>query len=237
MSTIVRMPSIPNFNGLNGLDAAAAGGASPPAYLTPDAILAYCSSRLQNLDGQVQKLMSQQQGNVDAQQGLATVMDDLTKLQSKSDGSATTDMNGASKLETDLEQVISKMETQDPSNPQLAQLKQLHDTIAASGAGPSNGHGYYSTSSNRALGAPPNGQAIPSDVPNNSEDGKFSNDEMNDYSNQLKNITNGLSSGAELGMIQIQSLMSQRSTAIQLSTNILQAVDDGTAKIVSNVGH
>ena len=37
-------------------------------------------------------------------------------------------------------------------------------------------------------------------------------------------------------MIAIQSNMSDRTTAIQLTTSILQAYDDGLAKIANNIG-
>jgi hypothetical protein len=46
-----------------------------------------------------------------------------------------------------------------------------------------------------------------------------------------------LNSGAELQMIQLQSIMSQRQTAIQITTNLVQALGDQLNKIADNVGH
>jgi len=46
-----------------------------------------------------------------------------------------------------------------------------------------------------------------------------------------------LSNGAELNMINVQSLMSQRQTAIQLTTNLVQSLSDQINKITANVGH
>jgi len=46
-----------------------------------------------------------------------------------------------------------------------------------------------------------------------------------------------LSNGAELNMINVQSLMSQRQTAIQLTTNLVQSLNDQINKVAANVGH
>jgi hypothetical protein len=43
-------------------------------------------------------------------------------------------------------------------------------------------------------------------------------------------------SNAELGMIQLQSLMSQRQTAIQTTTNILNAQNDAAKTVINNIG-
>lgn len=45
-----------------------------------------------------------------------------------------------------------------------------------------------------------------------------------------------LESSAQLEMIQLQSLMSARQTAIQLATNLVSAIGKGTETIVSNIG-
>ena len=46
-----------------------------------------------------------------------------------------------------------------------------------------------------------------------------------------------LNAGAELNMINLQSLMSQRQTAIQLTTNLVQSLGDQMNKIAANIGH
>ena len=43
-------------------------------------------------------------------------------------------------------------------------------------------------------------------------------------------------SGSELGMISLQSLVSQRSTALQLVTGMMNAMGDSTKAIAGNVG-
>ena len=51
----------------------------------------------------------------------------------------------------------------------------------------------------------------------------------------LKTYTSSLNSDAEMQMINLQSLMSSRQTAVELSTNILQALSTTDESIVSNL--
>jgi hypothetical protein len=45
------------------------------------------------------------------------------------------------------------------------------------------------------------------------------------------------SSGAEVSMIQLQSLVAKRATALQLTTGLLQSLNDGTHTIAGNIGY
>lgn len=53
----------------------------------------------------------------------------------------------------------------------------------------------------------------------------------------LSSIQKDLNSSSELSMIGLQSLMSQRQQAIQVCTNLVQALGDQCQKIAENVGH
>jgi hypothetical protein len=218
---------------------AASASSSPPVYLTPDAVMAYCQSRLQGIDSQVQAAMTQQQNVNTEQQGIQNILSEVSTLQSQvNDNGVVHDPASAQKLEQDIESLVSQIERTDPSCSQLDQLKQLHDTVMATGTGPYGSnpvHGYYSSSSSTP-GMPPNGSSPPSGV-RADQDGTFGSDELKGFSDTLSGINNNLNNSAELGMISIQSLMSQRSTAIQLATNIMQSLDDGTSKIAGNIGH
>jgi hypothetical protein len=61
-------------------------------------------------------------------------------------------------------------------------------------------------------------------------------DEMKSIDSGVKTMQAQLNSQSELDMIHLQSLMSQRQTAIQLTTNILQSLNDSANKIVANIG-
>jgi hypothetical protein len=52
----------------------------------------------------------------------------------------------------------------------------------------------------------------------------------------LEGVTKDIESSAQLDMIRLQSIMSARQTAIQLSTNLVAALGESTKAIVSNIG-
>lgn len=52
----------------------------------------------------------------------------------------------------------------------------------------------------------------------------------------LSSIQKDLNSSSELSMINLQSLMSQRQSAIQVCTNLVQSLGDQVSKIAENVG-
>ena len=51
----------------------------------------------------------------------------------------------------------------------------------------------------------------------------------------LGNVLSQLESTAEMNMIQLQSLMSARQTAISLATNLVAKLDESTSKVVDNI--
>lgn len=212
--------------------------ADAPSYLTPDALMAYCQARLSNLDSQVQKLMGAQQNLGTEQQKIQDILKEVADLQTQCAGqpSVVSPADGGLKLEQQLEDAIAWMEQNDPTNPQIADLKNVHDTLMATGTGAFShsapNSGYYGSGDGKG----PTGHTPPSNVRIDG-DGTFGSDELQNATDTLKGISNSLSSGAEMGMIDIQSVMSQRSTAIQLVTNILQSYNDGLSKIADNVGH
>lgn len=53
---------------------------------------------------------------------------------------------------------------------------------------------------------------------------------------QVKNVTADLNAASEINMIEVQSLMSQRATAVQLSTGMLQKLGAMAENIVGNIG-
>jgi hypothetical protein len=216
-------------------------GGEPPTYLTPDALLIYCQTRLQGIDSQVEAAMTQQENINTEQSGIQAL---LTEIAQDSNAASTSgSMNSKSECETleqNLENLISQIQAKDPDCSQLGQLEQLHDAIMATGSGPYtvNGqlHGYYGTSTS----VPPqaDGTTIPTGVApsNGGPDNIIDQSEFTNFTNTLNNINSSLGSGAEINMIKVQSLMSDRTTAITLTTNILQSYDDGLSKVADNIG-
>lgn len=60
--------------------------------------------------------------------------------------------------------------------------------------------------------------------------------EIADTKTYLETAVKDIESGAELEMIQLQSLMSARNTAISLATNMMSAIGKGQDAVVGNIG-
>ncbi|MDB4995927.1 MAG: hypothetical protein JWM74_3359, partial [Myxococcaceae bacterium] len=61
--------------------------------------------------------------------------------------------------------------------------------------------------------------------------------EMKAMTNNLETMVKDINGNSELQMINLQSLMSQRQAAVQLTTNLVQSLGDQMNKIAANIGH
>jgi hypothetical protein len=203
------------------------GAPTQPEFLTDSSMLAYCGTQMQQIDSQIQQMFADQQKQNEEQQIIAQA---LQVLQGNADGTLDNSGNSAPNqpqcvaMERALEQAISQIEAIDPNAPCLADLKNIHDEIMATGTGPNaNGitQGYYAGS------APPDSNPTP--------DCNIKGSEMTQFINALQNVGTGLNNDAQLRMIQIQSLVSQQQTAVELTTNIMQSLDSAMQKVVENI--
>jgi hypothetical protein len=69
----------------------------------------------------------------------------------------------------------------------------------------------------------------------NGNDTKVSSSEAQNVIDTLNSVNTDISSNNSLVMIHLQSAMSQREQVIQLTTNILQTIDDSASKVVGNI--
>jgi hypothetical protein len=198
---------------------------STSEFLTPDALEAYCESRLNSIDGQVQSIIARQQLSYSESSGLQTV---LQKLQEHTSG-VTNDPTACAAMEQPLHDLIEQLKAHDPGCPELGKLKQLYNNLVYTGTGSTdtdaNGMPYEDADNYPPAKNGPEG------------DGTIDSTEMQTFISGIQGCASDLNSDSELQMIQIQSLMSQRQTAIELSTNLVQSLGDQADKIAANVGH
>ncbi len=71
-------------------------------------------------------------------------------------------------------------------------------------------------------------------VVHNAGDDIFNPEERVEVGEKLKSLEDGLSGNAELDMIEVQSLMGQRSTSVQLATSMLASMNESFKAIVQN---
>jgi hypothetical protein len=72
---------------------------------------------------------------------------------------------------------------------------------------------------------------------NNSEGvHSFTSEQMTAFAGDIRSMLDNVNGNAEINMIQLQQVMSQRQTAVQLTTSLLSKLDEGTKSVVSNIG-
>ena len=168
-------------------------------YLTPDALMNYCATRLRGLDNQIQtKFEKQQTANHKVTGGTGVSTDCTIK------GAAQALLEAANKV------------TDPGVQKRLIDLagKLVHVT-----------------------GAPPSASFDPNaSVALKAQ--TYKPEEMTQMIAQpVGNLQKDMNSGTELDMIQLQSLMSQRQTAVSTVTQMIQALGEQLNKIAGNIGH
>lgn len=182
---------IDRTNGTHAVSTANYAGA-----LTPDALLSYCSARMNDLDFRIDTFMKKQEGARGASEK-------LTKFQSTFSGGAST--KGIGSLEKCGELPFTGA-----------------DMRAAREALPEAQRATF--------------DAIVKDYEHTAADGYLDANECKAFAERLGALSKDISSSAELDMIQLQSLMSQRQMAVQLCTNLMQSLNDTTKAIAQKIG-
>jgi hypothetical protein len=226
---IVSGATLPPFLGVQPLGPPP-NKADETVAMTPDALMLYCSSRVSSLDSQMNTVFLQQQSNNMEQQIVAQAATALQNYQTNGIGSSGHGDNGTcEKLEAQIYAAYNQAKQLDPNSPLTLSLAKLHDEVMASGSGPyDDGTGHHDY-----IGPPPHGYA----TGHTEQDGIIDSDEIAGYVADTQSISSTINSSSELGMIKLQSLMSQRQTAIQLTTNLVQTLGDTDQKVVGNIGH
>jgi hypothetical protein len=170
-----------------------------PPYLTPDALMSYCSTRLRGLDEQIQTGFEKQRSANEQSKVLGELNDSLGAGPSSGDWNQTELQNAmlvaAAKFDA------AALRVPDPLKRQLIDQAWQCKLVAG---------GNQTTMSNEQY------KKLTSDP--------------------VSNMQKDLNSGTELAMINLQSLMSQRQSAVQLVTNMVQSLGDQVNKIAANNG-
>jgi hypothetical protein len=189
-----------------------------PTYLTPDSLVAYCDSRLSSLDTQMQSIFNEQQQNAtttESLDNLATKLNDLPAPNTASPPTIT----------------MSLAQYQAVVGGYYQSIDQLSTTNGTPGQEFTNGV-------QTALGA-----ELEQDRESIHQNSTFYTDgtvtvtasTITNVSQNLKTYTSNLNSDSQTQMINLQSMMSQQQTAVELSTNLLQTMSQTAQNTVSNM--
>jgi len=186
----------------SSVEAAAPASIPSGLNLSPEALMAYCQSRLNSLDSQMNGIFSSQETNEKVTNDVNQVASAFGQLPGADGGSPS-------------------MIAVSPANHSAIDL--AYTQAIADAGGPKT-----------QLGSELAGQMNSFD--NGIQNGSIRADVVSDHTENLKNYASSLNSNSELSMINLQSLMSQRQTAVQLTTNLVQSLGDQSNAIAKNVG-
>jgi hypothetical protein len=222
-------PSATTTNSASGaVQADNVESAGLPEFLTPQSLVAYCDCRLTSLDSQMQQIFNQQQTNASATTAINQVASDLDDLPGPSSGSnPTIPITGveAGKIQADYQAAIKAAATGGSGSAQLvSSLKQ--DLVT------------FQNACDPGIETAANHDDVNVDFTCDGHSGDTYNVSSNTISGLTQNLkTDGsdLNNDSQMTMINLQSLMSQQQTAVELSTNLLQTESQTAQNIASNL--
>lgn len=191
----------------------------PDVGLSSASLVAYCDTRLSSLDTQMQQIFAQQQTSAAQTQNLnniATLLNDLPQPT----GSSTNPTIHIT--DAQLRQIFSAYDT---AIDDLSATSGTPSQMWSSGEKTPLGTQLYNDVNALRLstsGSVSAGWDLPESTITNS-------------SQNLKTYTSNLSSDSQMQMINLQSLMSDEQTAVELSTNLMQTLGQTNSNIVSNL--
>jgi hypothetical protein len=213
-----------------------AGSMPMPVGMSDQTMMEYCEAQMQSLSGQMDNIFSQQEQNNDDANGLAQV---IAVFQQYSGGISSKDPDPkgeCTQVEQALYNYITQLQGTNPNFADMGKLIQTYNNLLYSGTGPIG-----SASNPNDPNAPYlpfiNENEYPPVTNGYSTDNSIGDTEMQGYLQSLNGVQSDLTSGNQMNMIELQSLASQQQTAVQLTTNIIQSLDDATQKVAENVGH
>jgi hypothetical protein len=184
-------------------------------HLTPDALFIYMQTRLDDIDKQANTAFSKQQKIGAIHEQLDRITNAYAKLD-KDQGGALTQADII-----EVESALKELEALDPGLAAKVREGLKWDESAQSQR--------PATAEEAVLFGVEEGDMI-------TELG-VSKETLAGAQTTVGNVTKQLESSAQLEMIQLQSVMSARQTAIQLCTNLVSALGKSNEAIVGNIGH
>lgn len=216
--------------GVGGVSSFGGPSAAAPisgGQLTPEGMMLYCASQMRFLDeGIAQHMAKQQQAH-----SIAGLLNDLkTEL-----GKSSMDGNDANAKGRVLDAFDAAFKALPPGD--TAMRDKLNDAFHefVTDAYCHDDHA-LGNSYNLGYMGPDQRAALNEQASLNLEGNRVSGDDLKRYSTAIDALSTDLGKGAELDMINLQSLVSQRQMAVQLTTQIISKINDGYMAIAGQIG-
>lgn len=194
--------------------------------MTPEALMLYCSSRMGDLDAQIDRHFAEQKRVQNANDKINVL---AQTLRGSMGGVGANINEHRGDLLLKMNAAINSLPIGHPQRIELEGMRRSFVSTAYLADGKVEPH-------HEQAAAAGNFAALEGFAPGHGNN-VVSADEIRDtYIKNVESIQSALGKGAELSMIQLQSTMSQRQMAIQLCTDLVKKLGEMQTSIVRNVG-
>ena len=194
-----------------------------PWSLTPESLLSYCAAQLRNMDGDIAARMRGQQSSRAAQNKLNEIREFLKNYDTGA-GIGADDELAPPKVLQGLKDAYDLLPEGSPQREEIESLfNRFRNTCCMNGASESVSLKHYTAAQIAADGKRQGA--------NNNADQK----EIQSFLSSLTDISGSITKNTELDMINLQSLISQRGMAIQLTTNMMSKLNESLFSVVANL--
>lgn len=216
-----------NVSGVAGTSGAAMYGvsASTNVMLSPESLIYFCATQLRALDGQITKRVVEQQNAREAQGTLGQLQDLYNHLKPTGVG-----QDDAATKQRILQYYKEAYDKAPPG--QRDRIQESFNAFRKSACYNDSDKAYVSLANYDA-------KQIDADIKNcnDADNHNFtSGDEVDLRLKEINGIVDDVNKGAELEMTNLQTLVSQRQMAVQLTTNLISKVNESMQSIVANTG-
>lgn len=212
------------INGASGVRFGNVDGFSVDAHLDAETILLYCSTQLNDLNGEIKVRLSAQQ----SMRAQKKILAELQSLLNKYVEAGVSEDAVAQKREI-LEQFGAALNQMPPGAAREAVMAVFNDI--RSSACHKNGPPPFQPMETYAT------KGIAEDLAGAKGKGNdLAPQEIKNLGQRLQNASDDLGKDSELQMIGLQQLISQRQMAIQMTTNMMNKYSQGLEAIVGNIG-
>lgn len=197
--------------------------------LTPDTLMQYCAMQLGAIDKQIAEKMTKQREGRNAQAAMGELQRTLSKHQGGLDAK---DANGRAEC------LAAYKKAYDAAPPEMKdkiqkEFDEFYKTAVAE-------DGLAGNAPNLATVTDAQLTSFANKVGGKNEAGYLVNgtdgDEMKRFADNVGSISSEIGNGAELEMISLQALISQRQMAVQMATNMMSKVNDTLQSQVAAIG-
>jgi len=207
--------------------------------MSPDSLLEYCGDQLNNLNTQIDSLMTQQEGQIQESQAIQSVQSTLSAFGT----SGPQNQSDLDKCEAAYQNAINSLPPGDPVAAQLqTQMQSMEQACGVTGQSltPDQQAQLASAQAIVAQGAPPVGVPGTSQVNGAAMNqyiqaqttvsqltaitGSFKTPSQSDWAgvtSGLSTLNSNVTSNSQLQMLNLQNLVSQQQQAIEASTNMM----------------